>query len=132
MFTIKTTNSSILSIVKCRVQFEFRRGKEEHLWALWSITTTRAYCRLCYKEHVPYCYMKHVTVILVSCKIVIREGGVGAFPWKKKDRNLWLVGEPHKYFNFVWSFIGTHLYIPWWTEIWPGDENEEKFPLQDF
>ena len=132
--TIKTSNSSILSIVKCRVQFEFRRGKEEHLWALWSITTTRAYRRLCYKEHVPYCYMKHVTVILVSCKIVIREGGGGggAFPWKKKDRNPWLVGEPHKYFNFVWSFIGTHLYIPWWTEIWPGDENEEKFPLQDF
>ena len=84
--TIKTTNSSILSIVKCRVQFEFRRGKEGNLWDLWSITTTRAYCRLCYKEHVPYCYMKHVTVILVSCKIVIREGGGGAFPWKKKKR----------------------------------------------
>ena len=46
-------------------------------------------------------------VILVSCKIVIREGG---------SRNPWLVGEPHKYFNFVWSFIGTHLSIPWWTE----------------
>ena len=81
--TIKTTNSSILSIVKCRVQFEFRRGKEGNLWALWSITTTRAYCRLCYKEHVPYCYMKHVTVILVSCKIVIRGGG-GCFSLKKK------------------------------------------------
>lgn len=57
-------------------------------------------------------------VILVSCKIVIREGGGVLFPEKKKkDRNPWLVGEPHKYFNFVWSFIGTHLSIPWWKEI---------------
>ena len=48
--------------------------------------------------------MKHVTVILVSCKIVIREGGGCFFLKKKKDRNPWLVGEPHKYFNFVWYF----------------------------
>ena len=54
--------------------------------------------------------------ILVSCKIVIREGKGGVLFPEKKSRNPWLVGEPHKYFNFVWSFISTHLSIPWWTE----------------
>ena len=107
--TIKTTNSSILSIVKCRVQFEFRRGKEGNLWALWSITTTRAYCRLCYKEHVPYCYMKHVTVILVSCKIVIREGGV-LFPEKKRQKSMacrWTT----QIFQFCMVFLLVLTYI---------------------
>ena len=127
--TIKTTNSSILSIVKCRVQFEFRRGKEEHLWALWSITTTRAYRRLCYKEHVPYCYMKHVTVILVSCKIVIREGGGGGgcFSLKKKRQKSMACRWTTQIFQFcivvhwyslIYSLVDRDMTRRWeWREI---------------
>ena len=37
-------------------------------------------------------------VLLVTCDVVLKEGG-SPFPLKQ-DRNPWLVGQPHKYFNF--------------------------------